>query len=49
MHIFLQKAKVISEYPLWVCTHGDYLYTAKELGELIDILNTEWEHDKHLA
>lgn len=49
MHIFYQEAEVISEEPVWVCIHECYLYTAPTLEALVVVLNTEWEHDKHLA
>ena len=49
MHIYREKAGVISEKPIWVCMCGAYLYTGETLRRLIEVLNTEWEHDKHLV
>lgn len=49
MKIFKEKAGVISKGECWVCIHDGYLYTAKTLEKLIEVLNTEWEHDKHLV
>ena len=47
--IFKEKAGVISENECWVCICDTYLYTADTLEQLIEILNTEWEHDRHLC
>ena len=58
IEIFKEKAGVISEDEIWVCTCSEmtsvdsasgYMYTAKTLEQLIEILNTEWEDDKHLC
>lgn len=49
MHIYKEKAGVISEGPVWVCIHDGYLYTADTLEGLIKVLNEEWEHDKYLV
>lgn len=49
MKIFKQEKGLISKEDCWVCIHDEYIYTAKTLEELIEILNTEWEHDKHLG
>lgn len=49
MFIYLEKPGIISEEEVWVCSHEDYLYLADTLEELIEILNTEWEHDIHLV
>jgi hypothetical protein len=35
--------------PVWICIHGEYIYASESIYGLIDILNTEWEHDKHIA
>ena len=49
MNIFLEKAGVISQEEVWVCIHQCWFYTADTLEELSKVLNTEWEHDKHLV
>ena len=49
MRIFKEKARVIPPREIWVCIHGGYLYTAATLEELAEVLNTEWEQDKHLC
>ena len=49
MHIFQEKAKIISKNKIWCCIHEEYLYTADKLEDLIHILNTEWEHERHLV
>jgi hypothetical protein len=49
MYIFKEKAGVISEKECWICIHSCYLYSADTLERLIEILNNEWEHDRHLA
>lgn len=49
MHIFQEKAGIISENPIWVCICNDYIYTADTIENLISILNNEWEDDKHLV
>ncbi len=49
MRIFQEKPKVIGDEAVWVCIHDGYLYTANTLEELVEVLNTEWEHDKHLV
>ena len=55
--IYKEKAGVISENEIWVCSCTEkaspdsvagYMYTADTSEQLIMILNTEWEHDKHL-
>jgi acyl-ACP thioesterase len=48
MKIYKEKAGVISQKEVWCCIHNEYLYIANTLKELIKILNTEWENDKHL-
>ena len=47
MRIFKEDAGVISDEACWVCIHKGYLYTAATLEELIEVLNIEWEDDKH--
>jgi hypothetical protein len=47
MNIYKEQAGVISDEETWVCMHDVYLYTADTLEQLIHILNTEWEHEKH--
>ena len=49
MTIFKEKAGVISKEPVWVCIHEEYMYLADTFWELLHILGTEWEHDKHLV
>lgn len=49
MIIFQEKPGVISEGPIWVAIHQCWLYTADTLEQLIIILYTEWEDDKHLC
>jgi len=49
MKIFKTKAGEISKEPCWVCIHDGYMYDADTLEELIEVLNTEWEHDKHIV
>lgn len=49
MRIFEDTSKDISSKNIWVCICEGYLYTADTLDELIEILNTEWKHDKHLG
>jgi hypothetical protein len=49
MRIFEEQPGVISEGPCWVCIHNGYMYTALTLEDLIQVLNTEWEHDKHIV
>lgn len=49
MRIFEEKPGVISEDSCWICTHNGYMYIAPTLGELIEMLNTEWEADKHIV
>ena len=49
MHIYKEAAGVISKKDVYVCTHESWMYIGDTMDELILILNTEWEHDKHLA
>lgn len=49
MNIFKEKPGVISEDWVWVCIHEAHMYVANSLMELIAVLNTEWEDDKHLV
>lgn len=49
MHIFEQEAGVISDDVCWVCICEEYMYIAPTLLELVELLNTEWEHDKHIV
>lgn len=49
MHIFKEKPGVISKNEVWVCIHDSWIYIADTLEELVNILNTEWEADKHLG
>ena len=49
MKIFKEKPGVISKEAVWVCVCDNYLYIANTIRGLIYVLNTEWEHDKHLA
>jgi hypothetical protein len=48
MRIFFQEAGVISRGDLWVCIHENWMYVAETPMQLIEILNKEWEDDKHL-
>lgn len=47
--IFKEKSGIISKKECWVAIFNEYLYTAETLDELLYILYTEWEHDKHLV
>ena len=47
MHIYQEKAGVISPDPVWVCICEGYLYTANTLEQLIEKLNTEWKDGQH--
>lgn len=47
MKIFQEKARTISDEPVWVCINDYYMYIASTFDELIHILNTEWE-DKNI-
>ena len=49
MRIFEQAGGLISEEPVWICIHDGYMYIADTLFELVKILNSEWEHDKHIV
>ena len=49
MKIFKEKAKVISEKPMWVCFHSGYMYTGDTLFHLLYQMLTEWNYDKHLV
>ena len=49
MKIYLQEKGVIGKEDCWCCIHEGYLYIADTLEELVTVLNTEWEHDKHLV
>jgi len=49
MKIFRDSSRSISEKVIWVCIHECYLYTAPTLFHLINVLNKEWESDKHLV
>ena len=49
MRIYQEKTGAFSPTPDWVCIHKEYIYIAPTLEELIIILNTEWEDDKHLG
>ena len=48
MHIFLESPGVISKESVYVCLCEGYMYTGDTMYELIQVLNTEWKHDKHL-
>jgi len=47
--IYKEEAGVVSKKECWICISEGYLYTGNTLEELIEILNTEWRHDKHIA
>ena len=49
MRIFKERPGVISKESVWVCIHEEYMYVADTLEALVAILNTEWEHEKHLV
>jgi len=49
MHIFKQAAGVISKEDVYICIHEGWMYIGNTMDELILILNTEWEFDKHLS
>ena len=49
MKIFKQEGGVISKEDCWVCIHESYIYIGTTLEDLVHILNTEWEHDKHIV
>lgn len=49
MHIFESKPGEIGPDKYWCCGHEGYLYIGDTLEDLITILNTEWEDDKHLV
>ena len=49
MRIFEEEGGIISEESIWVCICGPYMYTGDTLLELVKVLNSEWEHDKHLV
>lgn len=49
MRIFKENAGVISPEECWVCIHGPYMYVADTLEGLVQVLNTEWEWDRHLV
>lgn len=44
-----EKAGVISEEAVWVCCCDGYLYMHETLAGLAQTLDTEWQHDDHLA
>jgi len=46
--IFQEKPGVISKDKCWVCICGNFMYINDTLEGLINLLNTEWENDKHL-
>lgn len=48
MKIFKEQAGVITKDECWVCLCDCYMYMADTLEQLIEVLNTEWEDDKHL-
>jgi hypothetical protein len=47
--IFKEEAGILAPCEMWVCLCGCYMYEATTLKELIELLNTEWEHEKHLV
>ena len=49
MHIFKEKAGIISPNSCWVCIHDGYMYIGNTLIELIAVLNTKWEDDQYLV
>jgi hypothetical protein len=49
MKIYKEELGVISKKETWVCICEGYLYTAETLEKLVELLNTEWKLDKHLA
>ena len=49
MQIYQEKAGMISPVPCWVCICDEYMYLADTLIKLVDVLNTEWEDDKHMV
>lgn len=49
MRIFEEKAGVISDKNVWICICEEYMYIADSLIELVDLLNSEWEHEKHIV
>lgn len=49
MLIYEEKAGIVSKGTCWVCICDPYMYIADTLLELIDVLNREWENDKHLV
>lgn len=47
--IFKEAAGVIAPTEMWVCFCDCYMYEHETLEGLINVLNTEWEHEKHLV
>lgn len=46
MKIF--KDSTIFEVPMWICLCEGYMYESETIEGLIEKLNTEWKHDKHM-
>jgi len=49
MQIFKEKAGVISEKPVWVCFHHEFMYTSRTIIGLIFQIITEWKNEKHMV
>lgn len=48
MHIYKEKAGVISKTEVWVAINKGYMYIGNSLLQLLYIIVTEWKCDKHL-
>ena len=48
MKIFKEEAGVISPEEVWICICEGYMYLEDTLELLVDLLNNEWKHDRHL-
>lgn len=49
IHIFKQKAGVISENDCWVAMYAGHMHIEDTLLKLLWSLLTEWKHDRHLV
>ena len=46
---YKEKAGVISKDSCWIYFAGCYMYTADTFIDLLIVIATEWEDDKHLV
>ncbi len=47
--VYLERPGVISPGAVWICFTPGYMYSADTLPDLLHVVDTEWEWDRHLV